>query len=114
MSKKTITLTYKLIPESKGYCVECLDWKDVYTQGDTIAECRKHAAEATELMLEEALKGTLHKSQFPHIKSHKGSFDTFQITFDLTTGKQINIDRIRTSKVFKTYEVASSRELQHA
>jgi len=114
MSKKTITLTYKLIPETEGYSVECLDWKAVYTQGETIAECMKNASEATELILEDVLNGALHKSQFPIIKSHKASFDTFQLSFDLTTGKQVKIENIKTSKIFKTYKGASNKELQHA
>ena len=114
MSKKTITLTYKLIPETKGFSVECLDWKSVYTQGENITECIKNAAEATELMLDDAIKGTLHKSQCPNIKSHKASLGTFQITFDLTTGKQVNIENIKTSKTFRTYEISNSKEFQHA
>lgn len=114
MSKIALTLTYKLIPEEKGFSVECLDWKSVYTQGENILECIKNAAEATELILEDVLTGTLHKSQYPNIKSHKASYDTFQITFDLATGKQMKIENIKTSKVFKTYTIASNKELQNA
>ena len=82
-NKKTIKLTYKLFPEKKGYSVKCLDWHCVYTQGETIKECKKHAIEATTLMLTDLNNGTLHKSDYPQIKIHKKSLNTFTLTFDL-------------------------------
>ena len=82
-NKKTITLTYKLYPETKGYSVKCLDWDAVYTQGENIKECKKNAKEATKLMLPELENGTLHKLRYPKLKSHKKSSNTFSFTFDL-------------------------------
>lgn len=88
-NKKTITLTYKLYPETKGYSVKCLDWHCVYTQGETIEECKKHAIEATKLILPDLKNGTLHKSDYPEIKQHKKSKNTFSLTFDIQKNKLI-------------------------
>ena len=88
-NKKIISLTYKLYPESKGYTVKCLDWRCVYTQGDTILECRKNAKEATKLMLPDLKNGTLHKSQYPTIKTLKKTTNTFTLTFDIQKNKLI-------------------------
>jgi len=90
-SNKIITLTYKLYPESKGYSVKCLDWHCVYTQGDTINECKKHAIEATKLMLPDLKNGTLQKSQYPKLKAHKKSKNTFSLTFDIQKNTKIKI-----------------------
>src|ERR1035437_8689595 len=87
--KNIITLTYKLYPETKGYSVKCLDWDSVYTQGETIKECKKHSIEATKLMLPDLKNGTLHKSNYPEIKSRKKSKNTFSLTFDIEKNKRI-------------------------
>lgn len=87
-NKNLITLTYKIYPETKGYSVKCLDWHCVYTQGDTIKDCIKHAIEATKLMLPDLKNGTLHKSDYPEIKPHKKSKNTFNLTFDIEKNKK--------------------------
>ncbi len=75
------TFTYKLVPETKGFSVKCLDWDCVFTQGDTIKECKKNAAEVTELFLEKALTDSLGKTQHPNFKKHRKSNNQFQLSF---------------------------------
>lgn len=49
----TIRITAELIPEEEGgYTVHCPEL-DIYTQGDTEAECLDNLREAAELHLEE-------------------------------------------------------------
>lgn len=77
------TFTYKctLVPEKKVYFVKCLDWNCVFTQGDTINECKKNATEVTEMFLGILLSGTIDKQQQPVFKDYKSSKDKFQVYF---------------------------------
>ncbi len=87
---KLLSLTFKLIPEKEGgFSVLCLDWKSVNTQGDTIYECKKNAIEATELMLEELMEGTLNKMSYPKIRTHTANPYYFQLTFDVETARHV-------------------------
>ena len=53
MAMKTLKLTAELIPEDGGgYSVYCPEL-DIYTQGETEAECLANLREAAELHLEE-------------------------------------------------------------
>jgi predicted RNase H-like HicB family nuclease len=97
-----ISLTYKLSPEETGgFSVVCLDWDSVYTQGETIAECRKNAIEATEMMLDLLNSGQLDKSIYPKIKSHKAHPLNFQLTFDLGLAKHRTISRLPKKKILQ-------------
>ena len=93
---KLLSLTYRINPEKDGgFSVHCLDWKSVFTQGETIAECRKNAIEATELMLEVLNDGKLDNTALPKIKSHSANPFHFQLTFDVEKSKHINLSKIQ-------------------
>ncbi len=98
---KTLTLTYKLIPEEKGFSVVCLDWDCAYTQGETIEECRQNAIEVTELLLESFLNNELQKKQLPKIVRRFASPRTFQLSFDIATGTYIDLQRIPSKTILK-------------
>ncbi len=89
-----ITLTYKLIPEEKGFSVVCLDWDSAYTQGETIDECMQNSIEVTELLLESFLHKELQKDQLPKIIRRFASPLTFQLSFDISTGSYIDPQKI--------------------
>jgi len=92
---KLLSLTYKIRPENEGgFSVQCLDWKSVITQGETIPECKKNAIEATELMLEVFNEGTLDKQAYPKIKNHPANPFYFQLTFDVDTARHVNLSSI--------------------
>jgi len=97
----TLTLTYKLIPEEKGFSVVCMDWDCAYTQGKTIEECRKNAIEVTELLLESFLNNELSKDQLPKITRRLASPHTFQLSFDIASGTYIDLHRIPAKIKFK-------------
>ena len=105
---KTLTLTYKVIPEKKGFSVICLDWDCVYTQGKTIEECRQNAIEITELFLESFLNNELQKEQIPRIVRHFASPMTFQLSFDISTGTYIDLQRIPSKTKLKRISNLSS------
>jgi predicted RNase H-like HicB family nuclease len=94
-----IAFTYELVPEKKGYSVNCLDWNCVFTEGETINECKKNAAEVTTMFFKQLLSGELHKSQFPVIKKHQSSALHFQLEFDVHSGKVINLSKINGQKI---------------
>jgi len=96
---KTVTFTYQIVLEKKGYFVKCLDWDSVYSQGESITECKKNAVEVTEMMLEELINKTLHKMQYPKIKKHEANLLQFQCTFDLSTGQYVEIEKIKHSLI---------------
>lgn len=98
---KSLTLTYKIVPEKIGYSVVCLDWDCAYTQGETVKECQQNAIEVTELLLESFLNHELQKEQLPHITRHNLSPMTFQLSFDLSTGSYIDIQRISSKTKLK-------------
>ena len=90
-----LSLTYNIIPEKEGgYSVQCLDWESVYTQGDTIPECKKNAIEATELMIELMNEGRIDKQSYPMNGNHPANPYYFQLTFDIVTTKYINLSGI--------------------
>ncbi len=90
---KTITLTYKLIPDGNWFCVKCLDWSCIITQGRSLIECHKNCINATEMFLEDLINGKLKKSQYPHIKKHILEKNIFLLRFDLKSGKHIEIKK---------------------
>ena len=71
----------------------------MYSQGETITECKKNAIIVTEMLLEELINKTLHKVQYPKIKKHEANPLQFQCTFDLNTGKYFEIEKIKHSLV---------------
>ena len=90
-----LTLTYKITPEKAGgFCVQCLDWRSVFTQGETLQECKKNAIEATELMLQVLNEGNLDPAGQPKIKSHRADPFQFQLTFELEKAKFISLHKI--------------------
>ena len=93
----TVTFTYKLTPETpSGFSVLCLDWENlVYTEGETINECKKNAIEVTEMFLKDYLKKKLHKEDYPKIKKHLANPLQFQLSYNLQTGKHIDIDKLK-------------------
>lgn len=98
---KYISLTYRFTSEEGGgISVVCLDWDSVYTQGETIAQCKKNAIEVTEMMLDLLNSGELDKSIYPKIKSHKAHPLNFQLTFDLDRAKHCTISRMPRKKIF--------------
>jgi predicted RNase H-like HicB family nuclease len=96
---KTVTFTYQIVSEKKGFSVKCLDWDSVFSQGESISECKKNAIVVTEMFLEELINKSLHQMQYPKIKKHEANPLQFQCTFDLNTGKYIEIDKIKHSLV---------------
>lgn len=72
----------------------CVDWDSVYTQGETITECKKNAIEVTEMILDLLNAGELNKASYPEIKSHKAHPLNFQLTFDLERAKHITISSL--------------------
>ena len=92
---KTLTLTYKLIPESIGFSVKCLDWKAIFTEGDNYKECKKNAIEVTELFLDRFQKKELHLAQFPKLKKHLPNPFQFQLTFDIKKCKFIEVEKVK-------------------
>lgn len=99
--KEIVAFTYELTPEKNGFSVKCLDWDCVYTQGETIDECKKNAAEVTTIYLKDLIKGTLHPDDFPKIKNHKATIYRFVLNFDLTTGKPYHINNTTVFKNIK-------------
>jgi len=90
-----LSLTYKLTPEKAGgFSVVCLDWDSVYTQGGTVAECKKNAVAVTEMMIDLLNTGELDKSIYPRIKSHKAHLMNFQLTFDIERAKHFTVSRL--------------------
>lgn len=73
----------------------CLDWKSINTQGETIADCKKNAIEATELMIEVYKDGKLDKTAYPKIRNHAANPYNFQLTFDIETAKHIRLASIQ-------------------
>jgi len=108
MFRKTITFTYEMKPEKTGFSFVCLDWDCVYSQGETVEECKRNAIEVTEMLLEELLKGELNKKQYPKIKEHTNNPFLFSLTFDLTKGKYINLSRIQNVKTYRQFIPAQS------
>ncbi len=93
---KLLSLTYKIAPEKEGgFSVFCLDWKTVYTQCETISECKKNAIEATELMLEVYKDGKLDKQAYPKIRNYAANPYLFQLTFDIDRARYIKLSSIR-------------------
>ena len=84
---ETITLTYRAHPENNGFSVTCLDWSGVFSQGDSISECKKNMIEVTEMFLDLLKAKELSQEQFPMIKKHIANPFTFQLTFDLKNAK---------------------------
>ena len=105
---ETITFAYSLIPEDKGFSVQCLDWNCIFTQGDTIKECKSNAIELTEMYMELLLKGNLNKEQYPQIKKHFLEPYHFQLTFNFKTGKHINIHLHINSKIKIIRKIAAT------
>jgi len=90
-----LSLTNNIIPEKEGgYSMKCLDWESVYTQGDTIPECKKSAIEATELVIELMNEGQLDKQSYPITGNHPANPYNFQLTFDIITAKYIILSGI--------------------
>lgn len=92
---KIITFTYKLIPQKQGFCVECLDWRGIISQGETITECKKNMIECTELFFDCYNDYELSKNQYPVIKKHFASPYTFQLSFDCDTGKYVSEKKLQ-------------------
>jgi predicted RNase H-like HicB family nuclease len=91
---KIVSFTYELVPEAKGFCVNCLDWDCVFTEGDTYEQCKKNAEEVTGMFLKMLTKGELNKVQYPKFKKHKTSPYHFQLYFNLDTHKPVNINKM--------------------
>jgi predicted RNase H-like HicB family nuclease len=90
-----LSLTYKITPEKpEGFSVVCLDWDSVYTQGETVSECKKNTIEVTEMMIDLLNSNELDKSIYPKIRSHKAHPLNFQLTFDIDKAKHITISRL--------------------
>ncbi|MEI6898343.1 MAG: type II toxin-antitoxin system HicB family antitoxin [Bacteroidota bacterium] len=90
-----LSLTYRITPEKQGgFSVVCLDWSAVYTQGASIAECKKNAIEVTEMMIELLNSGSLDRLIHPKIKKNKAHPMNFQLTFDLDKSKHITISTL--------------------
>jgi predicted RNase H-like HicB family nuclease len=104
---KIVSFTYELVPEAKGFSVTCLDWDSVFTEGDTYEQCQKNAAEVTEMFLEMLASNSLKKNQHPKFKEHKTSPYQFQLYFNLTTHKHINIAKAKSNFI----AVRKEREL---
>jgi predicted RNase H-like HicB family nuclease len=104
---KLLSLTYRISPEKEGgFSVKCLDWSSVFTQGDTIIECKKNAIEATEAILEIFNEGKLSKTVYPKVKNHAANPYNFQLTFNVETARHINL-----SSIFKKAKFHSLRSL---
>jgi len=84
-----MTFTYKIIPDQSGFCVECLDWRGIISQGETIAECKKNMIECTELFFECYYNHELSKNQYPLIKKHFATPYTFQLNYDYNSGRYV-------------------------
>ena len=98
-----LSLTYKLTPEKTGgFSVVCLDWDSVYTQGETVGECKKNAVEVTEMMIDLLNSGELDKSVHPKINRHKAHPMNFQLTFDIERAKHITISQLPKKGKFLT------------
>ena len=82
-----MTFIYRLYPDRSGFTVKCLDWDCVFTQGETLPECRQNAIEITELFLGMLVKKELKNSQMPHFKRHLAFPYDFPLTFILPVGK---------------------------
>jgi len=99
---ETITLTYELIPdETSGFTVNCKDWEAVFTEGETLTECKQNAIEVTEMFLEEMKNGTLHPTQYPQIKGHIAKPLQFQLSYNVDTCKYVPMGKIVTIKAFR-------------
>jgi predicted RNase H-like HicB family nuclease len=98
---ETVTMTYKITPEKEGYFVECLDWDCVFSQGETVKECKNNIIEVTEMFLTSLISKELHPNQYPHIQKHLASPFTFHLSFNMETGKFINLSRIKRWKNLK-------------
>jgi predicted RNase H-like HicB family nuclease len=90
----TITFSYLITPEKKGFSVSCLDWNCVFSQGENIIECKKNIVEVTEMLLEDLINIRLVKSQYPKIKKHIANPYTFQLTFNLDKAKFLPDNKI--------------------
>ena len=98
---ETLTLTYELTPdETSGFTVQCKDWGAVFSEGETINECKENAIEVTEMFLTDLKEGALHKSQYPNIKRHTAKPLQFLLTFNYDTGKNVSIEKLSTLKKF--------------
>jgi predicted RNase H-like HicB family nuclease len=91
---KIVSFTYELVPETKGFSVNCLDWDCVFTEGDTYEQCKKNAEEVTLMFLKMLTGGKLNKAQYPKFKEHKTSPYHFQLYFNLKPLKPVNINKM--------------------
>ena len=104
---KLISFTYRITPEKEGgFSVKCLDWSPVFTQCESIAECKKNAIEATEAMLEILKEGKLAKTVYPKVKHHAANPSHFQLTFNVESARYINL-----SSIFRKTKFHSLRSL---
>ncbi len=99
---ETITFTYRAHPEKDGFSVTCLDWSSVYSQGESISECKKNMIEVTEMFLDLLKAKELSKEQFPVIKKHTANPFTFQLTFDLNIAKFVPESKIKFNSKIKS------------
>ena len=100
---ETITFTYLLTPEKKGYSVLCLDWQNaVFTQGENYNECRKNAIEITEYFFKKLLQKKLEPIQYPKLKKHFANALQFQLTFSIKTGKFVDISKLKPNQQIYT------------
>ncbi len=99
---ETITLTYRAESEKNGFSVGCLDWTAVFSQGATVAECKKNMIEVTEMFLELLTNKELSKEQYPVIKKHIANPYTFQLTFDIKKAKHVPESKIKFNSKIKS------------
>jgi predicted RNase H-like HicB family nuclease len=99
---ETITLTYRVHPEKKGFSVSCLDWPGVFSQGENISECKKNMIECTEMFLDLLKSKELSKAQYPLIKKHIANPFTFQLTFDVRKAKYVPESKIKFNSKIKS------------
>ena len=104
-----ISFTYRLTVEKTGYSVRCLDWDLIYSQGETIAECKKNMIELTEHFLEELFLGKLHKKEYPQIKKHGSNILNFKMDFNLIEYKSVKKE---TAELFELEPAKIKTELR--
>ena len=99
---ETITLTFRVHPEKKGFSVICLDWSGVFSEGENISECKKNMIEVTEMFLDLLKAKELSNAQFPVIKKHIAKPFTFQLTFDFKKGRYVPESKIKFNSKIKS------------
>ncbi|MFY9307820.1 MAG: hypothetical protein WAQ28_02105 [Bacteroidia bacterium] len=82
---RLIAFTYELTPEDSGFSVRCLDWDCVFSEGETVEECKKNVSQVTRMYLRELIAGTLDERDYPRFKAHRTSMYQFILVFNTET-----------------------------